>query len=42
MDHVKRHWKKYALTGAGLVAAYYGIDPETAKSVLVRMWSLIS
>ena len=35
--HLKANWKKYALVAVGAAAAYYGIDPDTAKSVVIKL-----
>ena len=39
--HLKANWKKYALAAVGAAAAYYGIDPDTAKVLAVKVYETV-
>ena len=39
--HLKSNWKKYALAGIGAAAVYYGIDPDTAKVLAVKVYETV-
>lgn len=40
--HLRRNWKRYALVGAALVAARYGVDLAVAQAFLRDVWSRVS